>query len=174
MLVVGSRVPTEEVLARWAFSESRSVRWAKHYVGTTSAAQFEDLTPAEKTALVNALVGYRGDFVNHARQYAKYELQDWTKPQLERAYTVSRMAPNRNSNIPFLSFLACPRFQEESDPRVQADRISFDTPFDPEPIIVVRPQSLNILLEGYLRAVLFMRSSNPGETIKVWYPVIPS
>lgn len=83
------------------------------------------------------------------------------------------MAPNRNSNIPFLSFLACSRFPEESDPRVQADRIPFNTPFDPEPITVVGAQSLNILLDGYLRAVLFMRSPDPGETIKVWYPVLP-
>jgi hypothetical protein len=127
MLVPGAKVSTEEVLARWAFSESRSARWARNYPGITSAAQSEDLTPAEKTALVNALTAHRQGFVADVRQYAEYELQDWTKAQLGRAYTVPRMAPDRNS-------FACPRFLEESDPRVQADRITFNTPFDPEPI----------------------------------------
>ena len=56
-----------------------------------------------------------------------YECQAWTKDQLGRIYTIVEMAPDRSSNIPFLSFIACPRFNEASDPRVQADRIPFET-----------------------------------------------
>src|SRR4029078_3780792 len=90
--------------------------WAGHYLVNAAFAQFEGLTPADKTALVNALAAYRQGLVAEVTKYPEYELQDWTKAQLTRAYTVPRMGPDRNSNIPLLSFLACPRFLEESDP----------------------------------------------------------
>ena len=102
-----------------------------------------------------------------------YECQAWTKDQFGRIYTIVEMAPDRKSNIPFLSFIACPRFNEPSDPRVQADRIPLETPFvQTEPVIVLPYGSINILIDGYLRGVLFMRSPDPDATILVWFPVI--
>ena len=114
---------------------------------------------------------------NHVPELNKadvFECQAWTKDQLGRTYTLVGWAPDRNSNIPFLSFIACPRFNEPSDVRVLADRIPSETPFaQTEPVIVLPYGTINILLEGYLRGVLFMRSPNPDAKILVWFPVIP-
>jgi hypothetical protein len=91
--------------------------------------------------------------------------------------TIVRMAPDRQSNIPFLSFLACPRFlnpngtPEEGDPRTEADKVPFNTPFQQgEPLVVTPKYGPDILIDGYGRGVLFMRAPNPDALIKVWYP----
>jgi hypothetical protein len=55
---------------------------------------------------------------------------------------------------------------------VQADRMPCDQPFNQtEPVIVIPYHGKNLLLEGYLRSVLFIRNANPDLKILVWYPV---
>jgi hypothetical protein len=69
---------------------------------------------------------------------------------------------------------AIARFNEKYDPRVQADAIPLETEFvQSEPVIVLPYGEFNLLIDGYLRSVLFMRSPNPDARILVWYPVIP-
>jgi hypothetical protein len=133
---------------------------------------FDDLTIAEKTHLVWMVTQYRSHMVPELDRFAEYQCRLWSKEQLGRTYTIPRMAPDRNSHIPFLSFIACPRFNEPSDPRVHADNISFNTPFQQTEPIIVLPYGLGpILVDGYLRSVLFMRSPASDDRILVWYPV---
>jgi hypothetical protein len=47
---------------------------------------------------------YRNGLAPALDRNPTYECQSWTKDQLGRAKTIIRMAPNRNSSIPFLSF----------------------------------------------------------------------
>jgi hypothetical protein len=47
------------------------------------------------------------------------------------------------------------------------------TPFvQTEPVIVLPYCSINILIDGYLRGVLFTRGPDPDAKILVWFPVI--
>jgi hypothetical protein len=115
---------------------------------------------------------YRKNLVAELDRAETYECLAWTKQQLGQAYTILRMAPSRKENIPFLSFIACPRFAESWDPRVQADEIPFDTPFvQMEPVIILPHGTMHILIEGYLRSVLFMRSRELDARIMVWVPI---
>jgi hypothetical protein len=61
---------------------------------------------------------------------------------------------------------------EESDPRVQPDKIPFDTPVPTEPVIVLPYDGRRILIEGHLRSLLFMRNRDPHARIMVWVPAI--
>jgi len=56
---------------------------------------------------------------------------------------------------------------------VQADQITFETPLvQTEPIIVLPYGTINILIDGYFCATLFMRSPNPDAEILVWFPLL--
>ena len=174
----GTRITRHELKARWAFSEFRAERWKNEYAALCpekirAGEPFSELSPDEVNHLAWMLEQYRSGLVSDLNIAETYECQSWTKEQLGRTFTIVRMAPSRDKNIPFISFIACARFDEESDPRVQADRIPFDTPFVQTEPVIVRPYGhIPILIEGYLRSVLFMRSCNPDATILVWYPVL--
>ena len=59
----------------------------------------------------------------------------------------------------------------EGDPRTEADKVPFNTPFQQgEPVVVTPKYGPDILIDGYGRGVLFMRTPNPDALIKVWYP----
>lgn len=166
-------VDADELKARWGFSEARSPRWREFYSEISLASSFDALSLEMRKAVVTALTKQRPDQAPALDAHQRYQLQSWTKEQLGRAYTILRMAPSRNANIPFLSFIACPRFDEDTDPRVQADAQPFETPFtQTEGIIVLPIAGLGpVLLEGYFRSVMFMRTPNPDARIAVWYPV---
>lgn len=139
-------------------------RW-KRYARRQNVA-FADLTTGEIAHLAWIAETSRKHHVPELNKADVYECQAWTKDQLGRTYTIVGMAPDRNSSIPFLAFIACPRFNEPSDPRVQADRIPLETSFvQTEPVIVLPSGTMNILIDGYLRSVLFMRSPDPDAKI---------
>ena len=162
--MLGTRITREQLKARWAFSELSAERWRTTYAAyplekIRQDVAFADLTPEEITHPAWIAEKSREHFVPELNRADVYECQAWTKDQHGRTYTIAELAPDRNSNIPFLSFIACPRFSETSDPRVQADRIPFETPFvQTEPVIVLPYDTINILIDGSLRSVLFMRS----------------
>ena len=174
----GMKITRDELKARWAFNELRAERWRETYATfpletIRQDAAFVDLTAEEIAQLAWIAEECRKYLVPELNKADFYECQAWTKDQFGRIYTIVEMAPDRKSNIPFLSFIACPRFNEPSDPRVQADRIPLETPFvQTEPVIVLPYGSINILIDGYLRGVLFMRCPDPDAKILVWFPVI--
>jgi len=175
----GTRVSADEVKARWAYSEIWADRWKAEYADyepekVRQGLAFENLSPDEKAHLLFMLMNWRGYVAPEVDKFQIYECQSWTKDQLARTYTIMQMAPDQNSNIPFLSFCICPRFNNKDDPRVQADAIPLETEFvQTEPVIVLPYDEMNLLIDGYLRSVLFMRSPNPEARILVWYPIVP-
>jgi hypothetical protein len=173
----GTKITREELKARWAFAEFRAERGKVNYAHLCPGkipddVQFSELTPDEVSHLVWMVEQHRMPLMS-ALVADTYECKLWTKEQLCRTYTIIRMAPSRAENIRFLSFIACRRFNEESDPRVQADKIPFDTPFvQVEPVIVLPQGAVQMLIEGYLRSVLFVRSRDPDARIMVWVPAL--
>ncbi|MGO9849133.1 MAG: hypothetical protein ACLPKT_21770 [Methylocella sp.] len=58
------------------------------------------------------------------------------------------------------------------DPRVAADKVPLTTaPRAPDPLIIGRYKGFQVLIDGYFRGLLFMRSASPGERIAVLVPV---
>ena len=175
----GARITREELKVRWAFSEFRAERWRAGYAALSAGkiregVAFPELTPDEVSHLSWMIEKCRANLVPELNKADTYECQAWTKEQLGRIYTIVPMSPSREENIPILSFIACARFTEQSDPRVQADKIPFDTPFvQTEPVIVLPYGAIQLLIDGYLRSVLFMRSRDPDARIMVWVPGIP-
>ena len=172
----GTRISRDELKARWAFDELRTRRWAGAFASPSpervrTSVDFADLTRGERLPLVWMIEVCRKNLVAELRRHGSYRCESWTKEQVGRTFTVPRMAPNRKENIPFLWFLACPRFAEPWEPRVEADQIPFDAPFvQTEPAIVLPHDATQILVEGYLRAALFRRSRGPDARLLVWVP----
>jgi hypothetical protein len=179
----GTIVTAHELKARWGFCEAWTDRWRDKYAAfgiekIRDDVSYLDLTDEEKNHLVWMVSQYREGLIPEIDKFARYVCQAWTKDQLARTLTIVRMAPDRKSNIPFLSFCICPRFDDPHDPRVQADQIPFDHRpyYQSEPVIVL-PYGANggeprLLIEGYLRSVLFMRNPNPDAKILVWFPAV--
>ncbi len=180
---VGTRVDAKTVIARWGFAEFRAPRWQTHYArhspqNIRQGVPFDNLSRQEIDHLEYMTRQFRQDLVGDVDANPTWECQEWNKDRFGRVLTIFRMAPNRNANIPFLSFVACPRFlnpngtPEDGDPRTEADKVPFDAPFrQDEPVIITPNYGPNILIDGYGRGVLFIRSSKPDALIKVWYPV---
>jgi hypothetical protein len=179
---IGMRINAKTLIARWGFGEFRSHRWAAHYAAYNpqfirQGISFDQLTQQEVDHLEHMTLQFRSALASDVHHHSIWECQEWNKDRLGRVLTIVRMAPDRQSNIPFLSFLACPRFlnpngtPEEGDPRTEADKVPFNTPFQQgEPLVVTPKYGPDILIDGYGRGVLFMRAPNPDALIKVWYP----
>src|SRR5450759_2271676 len=158
---IGIQLDSKTITARWAFLEFRSQRWQQHYAAfqpnnIRQGVAFADLTPQEVDHLEYMARQYRAGLVGALDPFALWESQAWTKDQLGRTLTIPRMAPNRNSHIPFLSFIACPRFlnskgpPEAGDPRTDADTVPLDAPFNQdEPVIVAPVNGAPMLIDGY-------------------------
>ena len=176
----GTRIERWELKARWAFGEFRAARWMAGYASLSpkkirEGVAFSELDRDELSHLEWMVDRFRANYARELNVADMFECRAWTKEQLGRIYTTVIMAPNRKANIPFLSYIACPRFDEQSDPRVQADKIPFDTPFvQMEPVIVLPYGAIQIMIDGYLRSVLFMRGREPDARILVWVPVLSS
>jgi hypothetical protein len=173
----GRRISAQDLKARWAFSEMRAERWRDYYAELSSdrirdEVPFEQLTQDEKSHLVAMLSRNREHMAPELDRFETYECQSLSKNELARVYTIIVVSPDGDSNIPFLSYVAAQRTDDFRDPRVQADRIPFQSPFvQSEPVIILPYGDMPLLLDGYLRATLFMRSPNPDARILAWRPV---
>jgi hypothetical protein len=60
------------------------------------------------------------------------------------------------------------------DPRVAADAVPPAVMLrPPDPLIVGLYDGFRVLVDGYFRAILFLRSARPGERIAVLAPAVP-
>ncbi|MCB2059177.1 MAG: hypothetical protein R3E09_13145 [Novosphingobium sp.] len=177
------RVATvEEVKARWAYAEVKSTRVGISYEPCLSPGRierarqgdpFEDIPRDEWPSLVSALAQARPSrFVEQIHIYGAdhYECVHWRPSDLLNCLTLPIFGL-----VPFYRFLAMPyRMDDEGnprrdDPRYVAANLPYDDAFTVEgPIIVVRDKGHDMLLEGYLRSILWLR--NPGRPLAVWLP----
>ena len=137
------------------------------------------MNAAEKDELVRMLDGGRGQpFASNADQHPQYICSSWTKGQLAQTWALPAYnPPDKRNPIPYYDFYIGPRntgpggSAEDSDARIAADKIT--PPADlsgHEPVIVIGRPGAYILLEGYLRSVLFMRDAGPAQRLLVWVP----
>jgi len=168
-----------EVKARWAYGEINSTRFRAHYPRVlaptilqlaASKAPFSAVQHQAWPSLVAALKGARNPrFVDNLDQASFYECSAWTIQDLLNATTI----PNFRS-LPYWKFLAFPPELPGSqivlsDPRQAAHAIPYDPDFRvQEPLISIVQGEQKILLEGYLRSILWLR--NPIHDLLIWVP----
>ena len=143
---------------------------------------FHALTSQDYDDLVQMLYLARGqDFAQNVDRFGStYECQAWTRGQLAQAWALPAYnPPDKKVPIPYYDFYTGVTntgpggLAEDSDARVAAKLIASDlpAPLDEEPAIMIGVPGLYMLLEGYLRSVLFMRSSDLSRRLLVWVPV---
>lgn len=181
-LVPGYMASSIEVKARWAYSELTSSRAASAYrhheldgldrMAATGVA-FEQLSPGQRQKLVGLLHLVRTQLPDTADMHHTYVLDAWSKGRLCQAFAISHFnTPSRIGHLPFLDFLNRARdtgpdgAPDDSDPRVVADQVRSSTA--PEWGAIAVSEFPNLLIDGYLRAILFMRDAPDAATLPVW------
>jgi hypothetical protein len=192
MVAVGDRIDLRELQARWAYAELASSRVGHHYrrefpenrvlfEKVSNGELYDTVLPGEVDQLVIMNEWYRSGLVQPLQQYSAFVCESWTKDQLGRALTVPALDPRRQGrNVPILSFAVAPHFtrsdgtMEDTDPRVIANMIPLDHEFTQTEPVPVTPllNGQYLLLDGYLRSLLFLRSEDPDRHMLVWVPVV--
>jgi hypothetical protein len=179
-------ISRRELGARWSYAEVTgrfADTYRQNHTDSASVAlltkiadgtAFADLTRADRDMLVGWFeTGLRKDYANAIQWYDTFKCESWSKDRLMRLNVIPLLDPQRQGRkVPLLSFLTSPRFPEDSDPRVAADKVPLDKPYRHEEPLVVGHwnDGLEVLWEGYFRAALFARSEDPDAEIFVWVP----
>lgn len=191
MVQIGNRVTRRVLKARWAYSELTSTRVGYKYEANYKNGDnthvfeyarankpFEELDESDTSHLVTMNEHYRAGFQEALATSEVYECAAWTKDELSRVLTIPVLDPQRkNRNVPFLSYAIAPPFRrpdgtvEMTDPRAVAETIPLDKrTLQHEPVPAIRVNGRYMLLDGYLRSILFMRSEDPDATLLAWIP----
>lgn len=182
----GKIIAAHELQARWAYAELDSERFGANFSGPeldrlrgekARGKTFDQIDRADHAALVRLLYSSRdAGLIGAVSAASNYRAEEWTKVQFTRIFVVPHYGNGRF--VPYAEFyFGAPRTGpdgslDEDDARVQALRIpAAPDPQDVERLILVRRQGLLVLVEGYLRSVVFMRSPDPNLLIPVWAPV---
>jgi hypothetical protein len=185
-MMFGKIISREELQARWSYSEMTG-RFAADYPSgplktkIEQRALFESLSAAEHTELTQMnLTGLRKGMAWTMANITHYRCESWTKEQFLRLHALLILDPTHKNarHVPLLSFFMSPRFRnpdgslQETDPRVQADKVPLEQLFvQRDPLIIgYWPDGVQVLFEGYFRAHLFLRSENPNAQILLWVP----
>lgn len=182
----GTIASTTELKARWAYSELTSTRFGRYYrqyplEGLDKMAEagvgFEDIESGHRALLARVI-----DEVRHSAildYHVAYQLQNWSKGRLCQA-TVAAHFNNDIAALPYYDFyLREPRTDEngatdQHDPRAQARSIQAGKP---EPCAwgaITIYEFPGLIVDGYLRSVLFMRDADPHATLPVWVGLGPT
>ena len=182
--IIGTIATAQEVKARWAYSEMSSERFGKNYIGqtpahlnklSTSHASFSQVSQQDWPILV-ALIEIHGRnkvFVDNIDVHGapQFICAAWDVLDLLNCWTLPTFG-----RVPYPAFLSRPPSTvaaggvDDADPRYRAQGIPFDPKFiQSEPAIVIRP-GLEMLLEGYLRSILWLRCNDPNMPFLVWLP----
>jgi len=181
-LVHGHMASSIEVKARWAYSELTSSRvswlYRQHDLDglddmAAAGVDFERMSKKHRQRLVDLLHAVRPGLPALVDTHHGYVLDSWSKGRLCQAFAIAHFnTPLRETYLPFFDFLNRARdtgaggTQETSDPRVAADKVTDSTM--PEWGAIAVFDFPNLLVDGYLRAVLFMRDAPNSATLPVW------
>lgn len=177
-----------EVKARWAYSELTSHRFGRNYVGrgpqrlhdmAASGQPFSNLQIEDWPELVVMLVAGRNpQFVGQVDSSPSYVCEGWDQNRLLSARALSLFNPGGNRlPISYRDFyagqplVAADGQPDASDPRAAIASIVIPQEYSQdEPVIVIDDGDHYLLLEGYLRSLLFMRSLDRTAELLVWVP----
>jgi hypothetical protein len=184
--MIGMVISRREIEARWSYAEVTG-RFADKYRQNHTdpdsvallrkiegGAAFADLTQTDRDMLTGWFeTGFRNDFAAGMKWYDTFKCESWRKERLMRLNVVPRLDPKgRGRKVSLHDFLTSPLPDEDSHPRVAANKVSRDTPYQQkEPLIVGHwDDGLEVLWEGYFRATLFARSEDRDAEILMWVP----
>jgi hypothetical protein len=167
----------DEMKSRWVYSELGSPRWGEAYAQlrghtpllekATLHVPFSSLGDEEREQLLEyAPRSSRRGLMGRLGNHASYRLERWTKTQIRALHTT----PHHGS-IPFDDFLAGgPKPGEEpTDAREAAKALGYH-PDKWEAATVVGKRGDYMLLDGYTRAVAYMRAAPSSAKLAVWVP----
>jgi hypothetical protein len=138
---------------------------------------FESLSASEVDALAEIFETFRGRYLNHYwADVREFVIEEWSAEQLGRVYAMSELDPSGEGRYQaFAVYAASPRPTgptAQLDPRIAADKAPLTTALRaPDPLIVGRYKGFQVLIDGYFRGLIFMRSASPDERIAVMVPV---
>jgi len=182
----GEAVSLQRMKAWWAYTEIRSPRLREEYridprvpplCAKIETVAFECLSAFEVNALAEIFETFRGSYLNHYWVDAQeFVIEEWSAEQLGRVFAMSEVGPSGEGRYqPFAVYAAAPRPTGPTawlDPRLAADKVPLTAPIrTPDPLIVGRYQGFQVLIDGYFRGLLFMRSASPAERIAVLVPI---
>jgi hypothetical protein len=182
---IGTLATSIEVKARRAYSEISSLRFGSKYVGRGSehlrrlalaGVPFSDVDPGDWSVLVSmAEQGRNKEMIDSIDAFGapSFRCESWRVEDLLNVQTLPLFG--HLSYSAFLTRNPCavlrngiPAF-DEADQRVIAWSIDPAQPFEQiEPVIVIRVQDKPLLLDGYLRSVLWFRKSDPAKPLLAW------
>jgi hypothetical protein len=182
-------ITTDEICARWAYSELLSVEQGHKYRGAgipelrekvRQGIPFEELDQGERKRLRTAWNEVRGALTPFLDSISAFQLVYWSKDDLADVCVIpyfmldimSDHLLNFVQQLPFKIWIeATPvrplhqwhaRYAVDSEPsRQQGPVILGRYPADPWPLV---------LLDGYHRAVAFWRRSDPSAKLPVYKP----
>lgn len=182
----GTLATSEEVRARWAFGEMLSERFAAKYfphVPTqllAAAQQGDAFSTVDRNdwATLSALLDQArpGEYLHRdLLKWTSFECAYWTQADLDCALAIPAFNKQQGKPLPYADFFqrtpdtGPQQMAENSDPRVQA----FRTPdsAQQQPAVAVLFNSQYLLVDGYLRSIIFRRQRNPQIRFAVWVPV---
>lgn len=177
-------LPRDEVKARWAYGELLSPGKAAAYVDAGLAdlatlaragLRFEQLEGTDRQRLGDAIAQVRGPGLAAAMDtHATFRLENWSAARLAQCFVVSQFdLPHRARQLPYYDFLlaaevpAIRGLMAPDDPRVRADAGPAAPFAGSEAAVCVYPFP-GVLVDGYLRGVLFFRHASPEATFPIW------
>jgi hypothetical protein len=184
---IGTFATSVEVKARWAYSEIASLRFGHKYVGlgaehlrglALAGAPFSDVDPSDWSILVSMAEQARNkEMIESIDAFGapSFKCESWSVEDLLNVQTLPLFG-----HFPYSVFLTknpcavlrngIPAF-DEADPRVVAWSIDPTQPFEQvEPVIIIRVQGRPLLLDGYLRSLLWFRRNEPAKPLLAWLP----
>jgi hypothetical protein len=175
-------ITSEEVKARWAYAEINSQRFggtyeanlpSDVYASAMGRVPFENLSSEVWPALLAALKQARNpSFIDKIDAFGAptYECVEWQVVDLLNCSTLPCFG-----GMTYWKFLAMPPAVDAAgnldrgDPRFVSHRIPFDPSYSiQEPLIAIVVSGRPMLIEGYLRSLLWLR--NPIRPFLMWLP----
>jgi hypothetical protein len=185
-MMAGETVSLQRMKARWTYSELRSPRLTSEYqddprvpplCSKIQNVAFERLSAAEVEALAQIFEAFRGRILSHYwSDVQAFTVEEWSADKLGQVYAMSEVDPQGEGRYrPFAVYARSPRPTGADallDPRVAADKVPLTPPLRaPDPLIVGLYHGFQVLIDGYFRGILFMRSAGTNERIAVLVPI---
>jgi len=186
-MITGERRSVDHVKALWALNEIKSDRTKKFYhdirvpeilhslgTGTDSVV---DPGSSEFRVLIEMFEAAREKFLYmYFNGVKEFVMEQWPVERLCAVKAMSQMDPlGRGRFISVLAFALSPppAGADDGDPRVAAARAPLsDAPIIPtEPVIAGLYNGLQVLIDGYRRSILFLRSAGQDDCIPILVPI---
>jgi hypothetical protein len=176
-------VSVEEVWVHWAFCEAGSERFDQWCPNSAIAdlrrrirsheAKHQTLTPGDKQTLRHWIGKTREPFLKmYMENVDCFVVSEWSQDQLRNILCMSQMdQTNKGCLITLSEYMNRPPDDpnDKSDPRVAAKAGDFVT--SPDPIIIGLWEGNRVLVDGYRRSILFLKSTDGADSvIKAYVP----